>query len=244
MAIAQSIFSYPSCIYWYSSLSIFIFYIFSFFAYIHFNFVDKVPTLFELMQDDLTKSHFKYLAILSCFLLSMNFYYIQRYYRIMHRNSSSDVKNRLNIYLAVLLISSIVYLTFFALTICLDSNKHPILQALSLIVYFMSQPVFHIIPKGIVRLKHPTRSLYGYLCIHLSTLFTIIGSPFLLYDRISGSSEGAARSIYSYLFTCCYLMNGLSFIFDAVTLLSHRFIRFYMYFPPTKQTVRRPIVVV
>ncbi|KAI5489350.1 hypothetical protein TVAGG3_0981810 [Trichomonas vaginalis G3] len=196
------------------------------------------------MVFSVTKINFRIQAYLSTILTIFNFFYLQKYYRLSHNHSSSEIKQRLNAYLIVLAVSDIVYMVSFYFMCFIDIKQHPIYQGVFSILFFLTHPFIHLIPKGIVRLRHVNRSLYGYSLINTAILLTIIGSPILIYARFFNKKDSISWVVSGALFTFAYLLNGLSFIFDAITVLGHRFIRFYLYFPQEKAKHTRRVVVV
>lgn len=238
-AIAHSIFSYPSCLYWFASLFPIMSYLISYSSLSREIIYGNFPTTFDIFTSDMTHRHLVFVIWSSLILLLSLTYYLQKYYKMSHKNSSSETKARLNIYILLFAVSSILYTIFFYLAVNIDVNVRPILHAACFIAFFITHPFIHLIPKSIVRLKHRTRCLHGYTLLSLSSMATLIGSPLFLYCRINGYDSGFCNSFSGFLFSTAYLMNGLSYIFDAMTVLGHRFIRFYLYFPPPPKPISR-----
>ena len=230
-AIFTSIFTFPSCAFWGCSMSTIILFFVAEIIKLRTNRFSQIPPILQLIESENTGKHFKLAALISSgFLIILN-YYVYSYYTRSHQGSDARVQKLLKKYLVMLHIFSFFYILLFFLSTFggekLGFWKHVIFS-----VFFLTHPFIHIIPKSIVRLKHSTRKLPGYSLIHMELLASLIALPLYMFCTFKGIDYGYLYNTASMLFTISYLLNGLSFVFDAISVLGHRFIKYHRYYAP------------
>ena len=234
-AIANSIVSYPSCAFWGCALSTLVMFLVSVTANSLYSngFFGNISVfgIVYLMEKERTVKHFQMVSLISSsFIIILN-YYMNSYYKISHRNSEKSMKQKLNIFLYALHITSVLYILLFGLA-CFLPDDHKYTKSLCFSLFFFTHPFLHIIPKCIVRLKHPTRAIPGYSLINFELVASIVAFPLYMLNKYTNTPFSFTARVASSLYTVCYLLNGLSFVFDAITVLGHRFIRFHQYLSP------------
>ena len=230
-AIFTSILTFPSCAFWGCSMSTIILFFVAEIIKLRANKFSQFPTILQLIESDKTDKHFKLAALVSSgFLIILN-YYVYSYYTRSHQGSEKKVQRLLKEYLITLHFFSFLYILFFFLS-TFGSEKLGFTRCITFSLFFLTHPFVHIIPKSIVRLKHNTRRLPGYSLIHMELLASLIASPLYLYCSYKGIDYGYLYNTASTLFTISYLLNGLSFVFDAISVLGHRFIKYHRYYSP------------
>jgi hypothetical protein len=230
-AIFTSMFTFPSCAFWVCSVStIFFFFVAGIVKFRSLRFA-KLPSILELIDNERTSIYFKITAVVSsCFLVYLN-YYIHNYYTRSHWGSGKKIQRLLKNYLFMYHFTSFLYITFFMLSTFGDQTIG-YLRHISFALFFFTHAFIHVIPKSIVRLKHNNRKLPGWALINMEALASIVSAPLFLYCSFKGIDDGYMYSAASLLYTISYLMNGLSFVFDAISVLGHRFIKYHRYCAP------------
>ena len=243
LAITNSIFKYPSNVFWGASVPTLILFVNSASIYYKYNITNytNLPSVVDIINSRESCYQFIFISLFSSFCILVISRYIQIYYRKSHQNSERSIKEKLNIYLGIYKFFAILYSVSFNVSTLLDistgrTKKYQTIQTIMFLVMLMCLPFLHIIPRSIVKLKHPKRAIPGFSLIQLQTLSMFLALPFLVYSSIKGLKTGVLCSIGSFLIINSFLIGALSFVFDAMTLLGHRFIRFYLYVPKTKST--------
>ena len=241
MAITSSIFKYPSCLFWGASVPTMILFANSAIIYSKYNFttIREIKPIVSMINNPQSSLQFKIVSVLSSIFVFGISHYINFYYPRSHKNSEPSVKAKLNVYIRFYQFFAIAYAITFNLTTFLNifsPNSFESLQSILFLIMLFTMPFLHIIPRSIVRLKHPSRKLVGYGLITLQTLLTLLIAPFHLYSAITGVKNGFIFPVIYSLTMISYLLGALSFVFDATTLLGHRFIKFYQYLPKQKSS--------
>lgn len=229
VALGHSLYEYPSCIFWYITLSTIISYLVIFSK--NYIFQKQKSIVTTLVMIHLSKSLYCtiFLIITSLIFLSIITYYLTNYYRRTHRDSDSITKIKLNICLVCYGSISVLYVLFLLLSSILPQNSYLLL--ISYIGFYVTHPFLHIIPKTIVKLRHFAKKFRGtiVLCILVVNLF--IEVPLIIYCFYKSITEGILIQITSILFIVSFFMHAISFLYDATAVLGHRFVKLYLYMP-------------
>lgn len=242
-AIFVSVFTYPSNIFWIPSLSTAIMFLLSVSTLVskrHFT-ASKFLVVTEMINDTYTATHFMIASVLTSICLIFLCKYIHDYYSRSHKNSDPQTKTKLKVYLGMFIFIAVLMIITNNLSVFLsipirrgygDVLKH--VQLISYIIFISISPIVHIIPRSIVRMKHPTKAIPGFSLISMQVLFGVISIALLLVEKFI-QLNGIFNKIYSISSLLAYNINGLLYVFDAMGVLGHRFIRFFKYLPKPKQ---------
>lgn len=230
-AIFTSVFTFPSCAYWGCSLSILIIILLALILTYMATDVLVAPNIVLYLENESLLGYFRMSMLLSSgFLIIIN-YYVRDYYTRSHQTSDEFHQKLLKKYLIFLHSFSFLYILFFFLA-TFGGKRIGFLKEISFSLFFFTHPIIHIAQKSIVRLKHTTRRMNGLAFINLEFLATLFGTPIYLFCSWKEIKYGHLFSASSNMLTFAYVLNGLSFIYDAITVLGHRFIKYNRYYAP------------